>query len=393
MLNLQGKRILFFTGGGVAPALNASLWGAIASAREMEMKIYGGLYGWACLLPKGKIVDLTGLDLDPIQKSGGTFLRSSRTNPFKTKGGPDLVKEKIKKLGINFVVVIGGDDTLGAARNFFEKYQLKIFGIPKTIDNDLSDTYFTPGFPTGARAISEYTARIKRDAAYCAERIFIIESMGGKAGWITAASAYGGADIILPPEREIKLDKVIELTKKRYKENQNFAVIVISQNAEFDKPLKKVEVGTDQYGVRRRILVSYGLKQELDKVLDVETMVTVPGHHLSAGNPIEIDRELATLLGEKIIELIKQEKFGFMSCIKRPDPLSNTLVVDAIPLARAVGEGRYRSLSDNFFDFKDLKVKPKFYDYMEPILGKYVPTDKDYFDLVSKMNKSKPIKR
>lgn len=387
MENFTNKKILFFTGGGLASALNASLWGAIASAKALGMKIYGGLYGWASLLPEGKIIDITNFDLDPIQKRGGTFLRSSRTNPFKSEEGPELVKQKIKKIGIDFIVAIGGDDTLGAARKIFETQKVKIVGIPKTVDNDLSGTYFTPGFPTGAFAISEYTARIRRDAAYCVRRIFIIESMGGKAGWVTAASSYGGADVILPPEKEIKLDKVIELTQKRYKENNNFAVIVISQNAKFDKPLKKVEIGTDQYGIRRFLLISYGLKQELDKALGIETMVVVPGHHISAGNPIEVDREFATLLGEKAIDLIKQEKFGYMSCIKRPDPLLNSLVVDAVSLSKVVGKGNYRSLDESYFDFENLKVKPKFFDYMEPILGKYSLADKDYFQLINNINK------
>lgn len=387
MPNLEGKKILFFTGGGLASALNASLWGAIASAREAGMKIYGGLYGWACLLPEGRIIDLTNFDLDPIQKRGGTFLRSSRTNPFKTKEGPDLVKEKLRKLGIDFVVAIGGDDTLGAARKFFEEHQLKIVGIPKTVDNDLSATYFTPGFPTGAKAISEYTARIRRDAAYCVRRIFVIESMGGKAGWVTAASSYGNADVILPPEKEIKLDRVIELTERRYKENQNFAVVVVAQHARFDRKVKGVELGTDQYGIKRRWLISYGLKEELEKALKKEIMVVVPGHHVSAGNPIEIDQELAALLGEKAIELIKQEKFGYMSAIKRPDPLSNTLKVEAVPLTEAVGKEKYRNLTEDYFDYENFRAKPKFFDYMEPILGKYTEPDKDYYQLIFKINK------
>ncbi len=389
-MNNKNKTLLVFTGGGVAPALNASLYGVITQARQEGMEILGGMFGWSCLLDKGKIVNLTSLNIEPIKDSGGTFLRSSRTNPFKIKDGIQQIQERINKLGIDYIVAIGGNDTLGAAKRLFEDYKIPLVGIPKTIDNDLSETYWTPGFPSAAHYLSEYTAQIRKDAAYAVRRIFIIEVMGGKAGWITASSAYGDADVIIPPEKKIDLDLVLKLIKERYQANGSFAVIVVSQEANLGERICSYEkMPTDQYGVKRREFICIDLKTEIQKQLGIETAAVVPGHYLSAGLPIEIDKKFSMLLGQKAVELLAEAKIGYMSSLKRPDVKRREIRVTETPLALVVK--KYRKLDDTYFDFEKLQVKQKFLDYMEPILGKYKPKDEEYYKLIKSLAKKKGL--
>ena len=170
------KTILVFNGGGLAPALNPTLYGVITKAKKQGFKILGGMYGWASLLDNGRIVDLTKLNIEPIKNIGGTFLRSSRTNPFNVKDGVTQLKDKIKEHKIDYLVAIGGNDTMGAAERLFREENLPIIGIPKTIDNDLPETYFTPGFPSAAFYFSSYVKEIREDAAYALSRIYIIEA-------------------------------------------------------------------------------------------------------------------------------------------------------------------------------------------------------------------------
>lgn len=385
MKNLSNKTILVFTGGGVAPALNPTLYGVINGAKKEKAKILGGIFGWASLLDDGKIIDLDKLNIEPIEDVGGTILRSSRTNPFKIENGIGQIKKNIKKHKIDYIIAIGGDDTLGAARRLVEEENLPIIGIPKTIDNDLSGTYFTPGFPSAAHYISSFAKEIKIDAAYALQRIFVIEVMGMHAGWLSASASYGWADLIIPPEKEIKLDNFFTLLEKKYKENGNFATVAISQEAKIEGGICGiVDDQKDLFGVTRHELICVNLKQEIKKRLDIDSKILLPGNWLETGKPIEIDKKFAIELGEKAIELIKEGKIGFMANLVRPNPKSLEIKIDSINLGDVVGENKYRNLPDEYFDYNNLKVTEKFYDYMKPILGKY-EAQNEYLKLIKKI--------
>lgn len=369
----MSKRIFVLTGGGLAPALNPTLYGVIQKARENNFDVMGGLFGWASLLDNGHFLDVKDFDIETIKNGGGTFLRSSRTNPMLVPDGLEQIKGKIKELGIDAIVAIGGDDTLNAAR-ILNQNGLPVVGIPKTIDNDLSGTYFTPGFPSAASRLASFCEEIKNDAAYALSRIFVVEALGMKAGWLTCSSIYGGADVILPPEIKVNLSYVLEKISERYEKNGNFGVIVISQEAHFEEALEAhaEEHAHDQYGHKRQSFICLALKDHIRSELGVETKALYPGNLLETGKPINLDRDMAITLGEKAIQLVKENSYGLMPCIKREEK-TQKLFIDTVPLSDATGENKYRALPQEYFDQKELLPSQNFLDYMEPILGKYQP--------------------
>lgn len=379
-------KILVFTGGGLAPALNPTLYGVIKTAQKKGWQVLGGKFGWASMLPDGKTIDLTKVNINVLKNHGGTILRSSRTNPFKTENIVEIIKNRIKELDIDAIIAIGGDDTLGAAKKLSEA-GVPIIGIPKTIDNDLATTYFTPGFPSAAFYLSDFVRQIKEDAAYTLSRIFIIESLGMKAGWLATSSIYGGADIIIPCEWEIDLEYLTKKVKEVYEKNGNYAVIVLGQEAKFNPQLNAVEdtqLG-EQFGHKRQHFVCLALRDYLKEKLGIETKALYPGNYLESDSPIKIDQKLAIKLGQKAIELVAKKQFGMTPVISRPHPEKNKLQVDIVPINEVATE-KYNSMPAEYFDLKNFQPTQKFLDYMEPILGKYKKTDDEYTKLIKLIN-------
>ncbi len=363
------KTILVFTGGGLAPALNPTLAGVISAAQDQGWRVLGGLYGWSCLHRNGRVIDLTDFDTESLRTVGGTFLRSSRTNPFASDDGPALVQEKIKEYGVDCVVAIGGDDTLGAAQKLYEKYNLPIVGIPKTIDNDLQATYWTPGYPSAARAVADYSYEIKIDAAFALSRIYIIEVLGRQSGWLAAAAAHGMADVIIPPEREVKLDRVIQAVAKRYERNGNFATVVISEEVNFDREVNGMLQDANQHDsfqVQRKSFVGLDLCKKITAELGVAGKPLFPGNFVQTGAPIPEDAEIAYMLGQRAVVLLQQGSYGRMCSITRTSGSAHMGVTD-VALSEAVGAVRF--LDKGFFDYEAFRVTNAFLEYAEPFLG------------------------
>ena len=384
---MKKETILVFTGGGLAPALNPTLYGVIKEAKKYGYRILGGMYGWSCLTKNGKVIDLTNFNPDPLKFVGGTFLRSSRTNIMGLEDGVEVAKEKLKEYKVDHIVAIGGDDTLGAANRLFQEEKVNIVGLPKTVDNDLQATYWTPGFPTAAHATAQFCREIKIDAAYALSRIFIVEVLGRSSGWLAASGAYGYADLIVPPEKEVKLDDVLKYLAASYERNGNYATMVISEEANFGHAIKGIEQDQkDTFKVKRKSFVALSLKQKIKENLGIDCKPLFPGNFVQTGKPLKIDADYAARLGKRAIDLIKKGKFGYMAAIDRPSYNSLKLQVKDVSLKVAVGQERL--LDDSFFDFKKFQVKKKFYDYMEPILGKFKPEQQDkYVKMISKLNK------
>lgn len=382
---MNSKRILTFTGGGLAPALNATLAGIIDAAREHNITVLGGLRGWASVLDNGKIVDITSVDTRLIQKTGGTFLRSSRTNIFKTEHGIEQLKLKMKEHHIDAILPIGGNDTLGEAYELFVKEGIPVIGLPKTIDNDLSETYWTPGYPTAAVQMAQIVKEVREDAAYTLSRIFIVEALGMHAGWLALAGALGGADVIIPSEKTTRLAHVIELAGARYEENGNFACIVVSQEAKFDEPLYAIsDDQADGFDTARHSYVCLALRDKLKSALGVYTKAIYPGNFFETGHPIDIDREIAYQIGKKGIELLQAEQFGYMPSVVRT---GNSMGVGVVNLEKVIGENNYRYVPDNYFDWDALRATEDFMEYMKPMMGAY-PWMKDdaYYQLIKHIN-------
>ena len=208
-------RIGVLTGGGDCPGLNAVIRGIVRKGINVhEHEFVGFRYGWAGVL-KNEAVELTNATTRGILHRGGTILGSSRTNPYKVDGGVDQVREAMRERGLNALIPIGGEDTLGVARRLVDE-GIPVVGVPKTIDNDLAGTDFTFGFQTAVQIATDAIDRL-HTTAESHNRVIIVEVMGRHAGWIAAYSGIaGGADVILVPERPFDVDDVCSRIKHRH---------------------------------------------------------------------------------------------------------------------------------------------------------------------------------
>lgn len=378
------KTILTLTGGGLAPALNATLFGVIREAQQRRYRVLGGMYGWAALGRNGKVVDLTRLDVRSIARVGGTFLRSSRTNLLKQPNGVALAQERLKQWQVDAVVPIGGNDTLGAAKVLGER-GLTIVGVPKTIDNDLNGTYWTPGFPSAARYLADFVREIRDDAAYALSRIFLVEAPGRASGWLAASAAFGGADVILPPERPVKLRHFLRAVRDRYERNGNFAVAVISEHATFDDPTI-AGLASDQedgFTVKRTHFITVRLRDRIKAELGVETKALVPANFFETGSPFPEDRETAEQLGRYAVGLVAAGVSGRMASLERIGT-TRRFRMKSVLLSAAVR--RDRVLDPTFFNFSEFRPTRKFMQYLAPAFPVgYERRDAGYLRLLRKL--------
>src|SRR3990172_628796 len=211
-----------------------------------------------------------------ILHTGGTIIGTSRTNPFKDPSGPDKVLRNFRLLGLDALVAIGGEDTLGAASKLFER-GLPVVGVPKTIDNDLSGTDFTFGFDTAVSIATDAIDRI-HTTAESHNRVMVVEVMGRNAGWIATFSGIaGGADVVLIPEKRIDLDEVCDLILRRHSRGKSFSIVVVAEGAKFaekpgtDPQLIVQETKTDEFGHVRLGGISQLLAGEIEKRTRFET--------------------------------------------------------------------------------------------------------------------------
>jgi len=262
---------------------------------------------------------------------GGSILGTSRTNPFKSQDGPKKILKNFKKMKLDAIVVIGGDDTLGVAHRLY-LMGLPCVGVPKTIDNDLGGTDYTFGFQTAVSIACEALDRL-HTTAESHHRVIILEVMGRYTGWIALhAGIAGGADAILIPERPFEIEEVCEYIKRREERGRNFSLIVAAEGA---KPKGGEEIvisrSVDEFGNLRLGGIGYYLGREIEKRMGIETRVVVLGHLQRGGTPVAFDRVLATRYGVAAIDLIHQNRFGLMVALQGKD-------IVPIPLKNVVGK-------------------------------------------------------
>ncbi|GGP22240.1 pyrophosphate--fructose 6-phosphate 1-phosphotransferase [Thermocladium modestius] len=304
-------RIAILTGGGDAPGLNTAVY-EFTKLAEKKHEVYLALHGWRGML-EGELVRAKSIDLLGSAFAGGTFIKTSRTNPFKDEERAKRLADTIKSRGIDVIIAIGGDDTLGAAAEAQSRGLANVVGIPKTIDNDLPETDYTLGFDTAVNIATTETEYVKTSSV-SHERISVVEVMGREAGWIALFTGLAtGADAILIPEKPIETATVVEKLKRAYGEKK-YALAVVSEGV-------KQDVGgpVDEYGHARLGGVGNELAAIIEKELGVETRATVLGHTIRGSPPSAFDRVLATRFAASAFDAMEAGEFGVMVALKGND--------------------------------------------------------------------------
>lgn len=323
-------KIGILTGGGDCPGLNPVIRAVVRKAYQEGYSVVGIKNGWKGLIEN----DTTPLDLNAVSgilPKGGTILGTSRTNPYKKPEDIKKVIENFKKCGLDALIAVGGEDTLGVANKLAKDVIPNIVGVPKTIDNDLSCTDYTFGFDTALNIATECIDRL-HTTAESHHRIMVAEVMGRHAGWIALESGLaGGADVILIPEFPIDIDEVCQVIKKRHTRGKTFSIVVVAEGAEFKKgTFVTQEQKLDEFGHVRLGGIGELLGKEIEKRTGYETRVSVLGHIQRGGSPTAFDRVLGTRFGVKAVELVKEKKFGQMAA------LSGNQII-SVPIEKAVG--------------------------------------------------------
>ncbi|MFJ6674180.1 6-phosphofructokinase [Actinosynnema sp. NPDC091369] len=311
-------RIGVLTGGGDCPGLNAVIRGVVRKGIEAHgWEIVGFRNGW-----QGPVENLTkpiGLDdVEDILTRGGTILGSSRTNPYKIDGGVDRIRETLAANQVDALIAIGGEDTLGVAKRLTDD-GIGVVGVPKTIDNDLGATDYTFGFDTAVHIATEAIDRL-RTTAESHHRALVVEVMGRHAGWIALHSGLaGGANVILVPERQFSVDKVVEWVERRF-ERQFAPIIVVAEGAMPEGGAEVLHSGEkDAFGHVRLGGIGTWLAEEIAERTGKESRAVVLGHVQRGGIPTAYDRVLATRFGLHAVDAVADGDFGVMVALRGTD--------------------------------------------------------------------------
>jgi 6-phosphofructokinase 1 len=289
---LAASHIGILTGGGDCPGLNAVIRAVVVKAiKHNGWRVTGILEGWKGLLPEGRTRPIEISEVSGIIAQGGTILKTSRTNPAKNPADLDLIVRRARGLGLEVIIAIGGEDTMGVAILLSER-GLALIGVPKTIDNDLCGTDYSFGFDTAINTVVEAIDRV-RTTTESHKRVMVVEVMGRHAGWIALEGGIaGGADAILLPEIPVDLKHLCSLLEKRHAGGKDFA--------------------TDAFGHVRLGGIGRHLAAEIERCTGIETREVMLGHVQRGGSPTAFDRYLCTRFGLHAVRMIEQEKFGIM---------------------------------------------------------------------------------
>lgn len=339
------KTVGILTGGGDCPGLNAVIRAAVRKGiTQYDYRFKGIQKGWKGMME----CDWEPLGLEEISgilPKGGTILGTSRTNPFKEGDGGEIVADNMRRMKIDALIAIGGEDTLGVARKLND-LDVPVVGVPKTIDNDLNGTDYTFGFDTAVNIVTEAIDRI-HTTAESHNRVMVIEVMGRHSGWIALhAGLAGGADMILIPEQKYTVDEIVQTIQKRHSRGKDFSIVVVAEGVMLQAEEKNdefvvQEAGLDEFGHVKLGGIGQVICNEVEQRTGFETRVTVLGHLQRGGTPTAFDRVLGTRFGVAAIDLVQTEKFGNMVSLQ-----GNEIV--SIPLSEAVD--KLKVVDQDFYD-------------------------------------------
>jgi len=329
-------KIGVLTGGGDCPGLNAVIRAVVRKSMQYGHEIIGIREGWKGLL-ENNYTKLDRESISGILHRGGTILGTSRTNIYKVPDGEKIVIKNMEDNGIEALIAIGGEDTLGIAAKL-HKAGVKVVGVPKTIDNDLNATDYTFGFDTAVNIATEAIDRL-HTTAEAHNRVMVVEVMGRHAGWIAIhAGIAGGADIILVPEKPFSIDEVCEVLKKRHESGKSFSIVVVSEGAKIQTEEQTDKDGSfilsslkkDAFGHVKLGGIGNVIAEEIEKRTGFETRATILGYIQRGGSPTAFDRVLATRYGVFAADLVNNGFWGKMAALRGKD-------IVAVDLADATG--------------------------------------------------------
>ncbi len=345
---MEKKRIGVLTGGGDCAGLNPAIKWVVKTAlddrlrrmRKIECEVLGIRDGWKGLVspegdedfPASRICTLTEEMVRTWDRYGGTNLGTSRTNPFDPKKDRSkIVLENINRYHLDYLVSIGGEDTLGVAHKLYLE-GVNVVGIPKTIDKDLSGTDYTLGFETAVSVITEEIDRL-RTTAGSHRRIFVVETMGRHAGWLALEGGESsGAYVILIPEYDFEIERVNELVLEGRRKGARYDIIVVAEGA---KPSGYSEItkeeGIDSFGHKSLGGIGEFLAKWISQLARIETR-SIPLSHLQrGGTPCAYDRRMGRYFGIAAVDLIVKEDFGKMVSYRNGK-------ITGVPLQEALGK-------------------------------------------------------
>ncbi len=344
---MEKKRIGVLTGGGDCAGLNPAIKWVVKTAldnrlqrtRKIHYEVLGIRDGWKGLVypegdegnPASRIVPLNEEMVRTWDRYGGTNLGTSRTNPYDPKNDRSTtVLEYIKKYQLDFIVAIGGEDTLGVALKLYQQ-GVKVVGVPKTIDKDLSGTDYTLGFETALNVITEEIDRL-RTTAGSHRRIFVVETMGRHSGWLALEGGESsGAYIILIPEYDFELERVYQLLTEGRRKGARYDILVVAEGA---KPSGSSEItkeeDLDSFGHKTLGGIGEFLAKEITRATKIETRSVTLSHLQRGGAPCAYDRRMGRYFGIAAVDLIVKEDFGKMVSYRNGK-------IMGVPLQEAIG--------------------------------------------------------
>jgi ATP-dependent phosphofructokinase / diphosphate-dependent phosphofructokinase len=328
------------TGGGDCPGLNAVIRAVARRSFTRGHEVVGVREGWRGLVD-GTFEPLGGTEISGLLPRGGTILGTSRTNPYKVDGGVEAVLGTFEREGLDALVAIGGEDTLGVATRLHAEHDFPVVGVPKTIDNDLSGTDYTFGFDTAVYICTEAIDRL-HTTAESHNRVMVLEVMGRHTGWIAVVSGIaGGADVILIPEHPVSIEDTCKEIQSRHDRGKDFSIVVVSEGYELEGAGGE-QGDVDQFGHVRLSERGVGARvaHEIEQRTGFETRVTVLGHVQRGGSPTPRDRVLATRYGLKAADLVHEGRFGRMAAL-RGDSIVDVSLAEATAELKTVPEDWY----------------------------------------------------
>jgi len=327
------KRAGILTGGGDSPGINAAIRSVVRFGYKHGVETIGFREGWL-----GPMEDLTKplevKDVSGILHIGGTILGSSRTNPFNIEGGVEKILSTLTRNAIDFLVAVGGDDTLGVTHRLAE-HGVKAVGIPQTIDNDIAITDYAIGYSSALDVITDALDRL-HTTAFSHHRVLILEVMGRDAGWLSLMGGLaGGADVILIPEQQFDIEEVHRKILHRQARKKHFSIIIVAEGAMPKGSNGQVlaEAKVDSFGHVRLGGVGQYVANQLSKMMQMPVRVTNLAYLQRGGTPSPFDRILATRFGAAAVEFALHEQFDVMTAIQ------GTKIV-AVSLEEALRESR-----------------------------------------------------